>query len=76
MKFAATIWSFYNFQVQKRIVSAETIWGNTVSLYYLDRNMHKTVIASLFWVAEFKDLIEIMKSNYAMNALVFLIKFQ
>ena len=25
LKFAATIWTFYNFQIQKRIVSAETI---------------------------------------------------
>ena len=29
MKFAETI--FYNFQIQKRIVSAETICGNRVS---------------------------------------------
>ena len=30
LKFAATIWIFYNFQTQKRSVSAETRWGNTV----------------------------------------------
>ena len=30
LKFAATTWSFYNFQIQKRIVSAETIRGNTL----------------------------------------------
>jgi hypothetical protein len=33
LKFAVTIWVFYNFQIQKRIVSAETIWGNTVSIF-------------------------------------------
>ena len=27
---AATIWFFYNFQFQKRIVSATSIWGNMV----------------------------------------------
>ena len=26
----ATFWIAYNFQIQKRIVSTETIWGNTV----------------------------------------------
>ena len=26
----ATIWIRYNFQIQKRIVPGETIWGNTV----------------------------------------------
>ena len=31
MKFPATIWISYNLQIQKRIVSAETIHGNTVS---------------------------------------------
>ena len=30
MKFAVTIWNFYNFQIKKKIVSAETICGNTV----------------------------------------------
>ena len=30
MKFAATIWISFNFQIQKRIVSAETIWENMV----------------------------------------------
>ena len=29
-EFAATIWICYNLQIQKRIVSAETIPGNTV----------------------------------------------
>ena len=29
-EFAATIWICYNLQIQKRIVSAETICGNTV----------------------------------------------
>ena len=28
MKFSATIWISSNFQIQKRIVSTETIWGN------------------------------------------------
>ena len=28
---AATIWICYNLQIQKRVVSAETIWGNTVT---------------------------------------------
>ena len=27
----ATFWIGYNFQIQKRIVSTETIWGNTVN---------------------------------------------
>ena len=31
MKFAATIWIFYILQIQKKIVSAKTICGNTVS---------------------------------------------
>ena len=26
LKFVATIWIFYNLQIQKRIVSAETMW--------------------------------------------------
>jgi hypothetical protein len=30
MRFAVTLWIFYNFQIQKRIVSKECIWGNTV----------------------------------------------
>ena len=30
LKFVATTWIFYNFQIHKRIVSAETICGNTV----------------------------------------------
>ena len=29
-EFSATIWICYNLQIQKRIVSAETICGNTV----------------------------------------------
>ena len=29
-EFAVTIWICYNLQIQKRIVSAETIWGNKV----------------------------------------------
>ena len=31
MKFSGTIWISYNFQIQKRILSTETIRGNTVS---------------------------------------------
>ena len=30
-EFAATIWTCYNLQIQKRIVSAETIHGNMVN---------------------------------------------
>ena len=41
MKFAASLWIFYNFQIQKRIVSAEIIRGNTVNtmttIFGLDR---------------------------------------
>ena len=48
MKFAATIGIFYNFQIQKRIVSAETIWGNTV----LQIISNKCVIS----IDNFKDL--------------------
>ena len=36
LKFAATIWIFYNFQ----IVSAETIWGNTVGLFVFVASIH------------------------------------
>ena len=32
MKFAATIQIFYNFKIQKRIVSAKTVCGNMVGL--------------------------------------------
>ena len=42
MKFAATIWILYNFQIQKRIVSAETIWGNTVYTKAI-KNLQKAI---------------------------------
>ena len=30
LNIAATIWIDYNFQIQKKVVTADTIWGNTV----------------------------------------------
>ena len=38
---AATIWIGYNFQIQKIIVSAETIWGNTVIFEGVNRRRDK-----------------------------------
>ena len=46
MKFAATIWISYTFQIQKRIFSAKTIWGNTVS-YDLNFTRVDTKIVSI-----------------------------
>ena len=39
MKFAATIWIFYNFQIQKSIVSGEAIGENIVSGEAIGENM-------------------------------------
>ena len=38
-----TIWIFYNFQIQKRIVSAETVCGNMV-------RDHSSITSSCFWL--------------------------
>ena len=38
MKFGATIQIFYNFEIQKRIFSAETIWGNMVYTCRYDKH--------------------------------------
>ena len=40
LKFAASIWIFYNFQTQKRIASAETICRNTIYFESFDLNCH------------------------------------
>ena len=45
LKFAATIWISYNFEIQKRRASAETIWVNTVFLPYFDRHIVYSSIA-------------------------------
>ena len=34
---AATIWVGYNVQIQKRIVSAETMWGNMVTNFPINK---------------------------------------
>ena len=44
MKFAVTIWIFYNLQIPKSIVSAETIWGNTV---FVSSKLLKMVFCSV-----------------------------
>ena len=42
---ATNIWILYNFQIQKRILSAETIWGNTLCSFQC---YHWYQIRSLF----------------------------
>ena len=55
MKFAAITWIFYNFQIQKRIVSAEPIRGNMV--YYSPsyrQRFWKIIYLKVFWVFFFR----------------------
>ena len=41
MKIAASIWIFYNFQIQKRIVSVEIIRGNTINTMTTVFGLHR-----------------------------------
>ena len=68
MKFAATIWIFYNFQIQKRIVSAETFCGNTVYSLFLTNN-----ICSYVWLLNVEELNNFHEKLYVIwFSLIFL----
>ena len=50
LKFAATMWIFYNLQIQKRIVSAETIHGNMVFIKKIRRfRIHRLFGGMIPW---------------------------
>ena len=56
MKFAATIWIFYNFQIHKRIVSAETICGNTVDFLLSCQKSDIIFENKLFWKFKYQKM--------------------
>jgi hypothetical protein len=53
LTFAATVWVFYNFQIQNRIISSETIRRNRVSLFLLKNITQQNNFLTIFYLVDF-----------------------